>query len=59
MADPVQEPRALTSIEAAVLAALLAQDFPGVVELRAQAQKVLAVTGCTCGCSTAMAATDT
>ena len=52
MAHPVLKPRALTSIEAAVLEALLAQDFPGVVELRTQAHEVLAVTGCTCGCGT-------
>ena len=45
-------PRPLTADETGVLAALLAQDFPGAAELRPQAAHVLAVPACGCGCGT-------
>ncbi|WP_432510896.1 hypothetical protein [Kineococcus sp. SYSU DK001] len=45
-------PRPLTADETGVLAALLAQHFPGVAELRQQAPHALAVPGCGCGCGT-------
>jgi hypothetical protein len=51
---PGRVPRArpLTSIEAAVLDALLANDFPSAEQLRTQAAHVRARRGCTCGCGT-------
>ncbi|MFC4016641.1 hypothetical protein ACFOW4_01580 [Micromonospora sp. GCM10011542] len=51
--DPVQpDPRPLSPEEAGVLDALLAQDFPGVDELRVQSRNVLAQPSCGCGCGT-------
>ncbi|WP_432573231.1 hypothetical protein [Kineococcus sp. SYSU DK005] len=44
--------RPLSEDEAGVLAALLAQDFPGAAQLREQAEHVLAAPGCGCGCGT-------
>ncbi|WP_433266103.1 hypothetical protein ACQPWR_02265 [Micromonospora vinacea] len=46
------DPRPLSPEEAAVLHALLAQDFPGASELRMQSRDVLAQPGCGCGCGT-------
>lgn len=50
--EPGPTPRRLSEEEAGVLQALLAQDFPGVDELRLQSQDVLAQPGCGCGCGT-------
>jgi hypothetical protein len=48
-----KEPSPLTEDERALLDALLSHhDFPGVMELREQAQHVLAKRGCQCGCGT-------
>ena len=44
--------RPLSADEADVLALLLAQHFPGAVQLRLQARRVLAAPGCACGCGT-------
>lgn len=46
------EPGPLTEHESALLNALLSHDFPGVAELREQAQHVLTKKGCQCGCGT-------
>jgi hypothetical protein len=46
------EPNPLTEHEWALLDALLSHDFPGVGELREQAQHVHAKKGCQCGCGT-------
>lgn len=46
------EPSPLTEDESALLNALLSHDFPGVRELREQAQHVQAKRGCQCGCGT-------
>jgi hypothetical protein len=42
----------LSECERALLDALLGHDFPGVRELREQAQHVMAKRGCECGCGT-------
>ena len=52
------EPSPLTADERALLEALLSHDFPGVMELREQAQHVLAKRGCRCGCGTIDFASD-
>ena len=44
--------RPLTSTERALLDALLDHEFDGVAELRAQARRATASTGCECGCVT-------
>src|SRR5690349_4779712 len=44
------DPRPLTTRERAVLEALLSVDFPGVENLRRQANEVLVVGKCNCGC---------
>ena len=44
--------RPLTTTERALLDALLDQEFDGVAELRAQARRATASTGCECGCVT-------
>lgn len=49
---PDDPPRPLTTGERALLDALLAHDFPGAAELRAQAPSVRARRGCRCGCGT-------
>lgn len=46
------QPGPPTEDERALLDALLSHDFPGVNELREQAQTVKANRGCTCGCGT-------
>lgn len=51
-------PRPLTAGERRLLDALLAHDFPGAGELRAQARTVRAVRGCACGCGTIDLITD-
>ena len=45
-------PRPLTTTERALLDALLAHDFPGAAELRAQVRRATSTPGCTCGCGT-------
>ena len=45
-------PRPLTPDERVLLDALLVHSFPGVEELRLQAQRVEAKKGCECGCGT-------
>ncbi|MGW4469990.1 hypothetical protein ACWENQ_09975 [Nonomuraea sp. NPDC004354] len=44
--------RTLSEEEQAVILALLAQDFPGVDELRAQVPEVIVLRRCGCGCAT-------
>jgi hypothetical protein len=44
--------RPLTTTERALLDALLDDEFDGVAELRAQARRATASTGCECGCVT-------
>jgi hypothetical protein len=44
--------RVLTPVERAALTALLAVDFPGAVELRAQAATARVTGRCACGCPT-------
>lgn len=44
--------RPLTPNEVAILDGLLAQQFPGVEELRLQVDRVQAKPGCECGCGT-------
>jgi hypothetical protein len=44
--------RPLTTTERALLDALLDREFDGVAELRAQALRATASTGCECGCVT-------
>lgn len=51
-------PRSLTEIERAVLDFLLLPDFPGVHELRRQAQTATVVGLCDCGCPTFKLAVD-
>jgi hypothetical protein len=46
------EPSPLSDDERALLDAVLEHDFPGVRELREQAQHVMAKKGCECGCGT-------
>lgn len=46
------EPRSLSEAERLVLDALLAADFPGAAELRAQLARVQVVGKCDCGCPT-------
>lgn len=53
------QPAPLTEDERTLLDALLAHDFPGVNELREQAQVVKAKKGCTCGCGTIDFVADT
>jgi hypothetical protein len=48
----LQEPRDLTETEARTVRALLALEFPGVVELRAQLSHARVVGRCDCGCPT-------
>lgn len=43
-------PRALTAIERSMLEYLLSEDFPGVLQYRAQAAKVVVTERCPCGC---------
>ncbi|AHH99822.1 hypothetical protein GCM10010174_44890 [Kutzneria viridogrisea] len=50
--------RALTARERDTLNALLARDFPGAAELRAQAASARVVGTCTCGCPTVDLAVD-
>jgi hypothetical protein len=45
-------PRPLTPDARALLHALLAHDFPGAAELRAQVDRATATPGCRCGCGT-------
>jgi hypothetical protein len=45
-------PRPLTQDARALLHALLAHDFPGAAELRAQVDRATQAPGCTCGCGT-------
>lgn len=47
-----EDPSPLTVDERQLLEGLLAHDFPGVHELRAQSRELLARKGCTCGCGT-------
>jgi hypothetical protein len=49
MADPT-ETRPLTPVERAALEVLLAVDFPGAAELRAQAATARVTSRCGCGC---------
>jgi hypothetical protein len=49
MPDQVERP--LTDAEATVLTHLLSRDFPGVEQLRTQAQAARVVGRCTCGCA--------
>jgi hypothetical protein len=44
--------RRMTSEEQAVVLAMLAQDFPGSEELRAQVPAAVVTGRCTCGCAT-------
>ncbi|HVK21998.1 MAG TPA: hypothetical protein VM677_11615 [Actinokineospora sp.] len=46
------KPRPLSDNERAALAAMLSIDFPGAVELRIQAESVVVVGRCGCGCPT-------
>jgi hypothetical protein len=48
--DDYMDPRPLTDRERAVLTALLAVDFDGVEQLRAQAAEARVLGGCDCGC---------
>jgi hypothetical protein len=48
----LDEPRHLTDEELTVLQALLAPEFPGVLELRAQVSDAMVVGRCDCGCPT-------
>lgn len=48
----LDQPRPLNDDERAVLQALLAPDFPGVSELRAQVPDAVVVGKCDCGCPT-------
>ncbi len=50
--DPSDGRRPLTATERALLDALLEHEFDGVAELRAQARRATASTGCECGCVT-------
>ena len=50
--DGGQARRRLTSTERALLDTLLDQEFDGVAELREQARRATASTGCECGCVT-------
>lgn len=43
-------PRPLTAIERSMLEYLLSEEFPGVLEYRAQAAKVVVTEPCPCGC---------
>ena len=52
MAAAHPAPRPLTTNERGLLDALLAHDFPGAPELRAQLDRTTATPGCTCGCGT-------
>jgi hypothetical protein len=51
-ADSQSSRRPLTTTERALLDALLGDDVDGVAELRAQARRATASTGCECGCVT-------
>jgi len=48
----LDEPRSLSEAERLILDALLAPDFPGAAELRAQLTRVQVVGKCDCGCPT-------
>jgi len=48
----LDEPRSLSEPERLVLGALLAPDFPGAAELRAQLTRVQVIGKCDCGCPT-------
>ena len=48
----LDDPRLLNEAEKRIMAALLAPDFPGVGELRAQVADALVVGRCDCGCPT-------
>ena len=48
----LSEPRSLSPTESAILDALLAPDFDGASELRAQAAQTQVVGRCDCGCPT-------
>jgi len=48
----LDDPRPLNEAEKRIMAALLAPDFPGVGELRAQVADALVVGRCDCGCPT-------
>lgn len=52
MAGPDLTTRPLAPEELGVLNVLLGHNFPGVEELRVQAQRLLARKGCKCGCGT-------
>lgn len=47
-----EQPSPLSSDERAPLDGFLSQEFPGVQELRQQAQHITAKKGCNCGCGT-------
>jgi hypothetical protein len=49
---PREDPAPLSADARALLHALLAHDFPGAVELRAQVDRATATSGCSCGCGT-------
>jgi hypothetical protein len=55
--EPV-DPRLLTDAEAAVLRFMLASDFPGFEQLRAQAATARVVGRCGCGCASIDIAVD-
>lgn len=48
----LDEPRSLSGAERLVLDTLLAPDFPGAAELRAQLARVQVIGTCDCGCPT-------
>lgn len=52
MSVRLDHPRPLNEAEHRVLGALLAEDFPGVDELRAQVPRAMVVGRCDCGCPT-------